>query len=149
MSAAEQTGANIREARKAVGLSQEELAFQADVHPKAISGYETGRVRPTAATMARLAAVLGVASGDLAVSVEPPIPDWEPVTVAEEFGRNLFMARRRAGLTQQRLAELAGMSLDGVHKIERGKRAPGLDSIARLSFVLEVKPSELIDGLRE
>lgn len=148
MSAAEQTGANIREARKAVGLSQEELAFQADVHPKAISGYETGRVRPTAATMARLAAVLGVASGDLAVSVEPPIPDWEPVTVAEEFGRNLFMARRRAGLSQRALADRAGMSLDGVNKIERGRRSVRLLSLLNLAAATGVDPCDLLKGLR-
>jgi transcriptional regulator with XRE-family HTH domain len=70
------------------------------------------------------------------------------MTLAEQFGRNLFMARRRAGLSQAGLARAAGMSIDGVHKLERGRRSPRLDTIWRLAEVLEVKPSELIEGLR-
>jgi transcriptional regulator with XRE-family HTH domain len=70
------------------------------------------------------------------------------MTLAEQFGRRVFMARRRAGLSQAALARAAGLSTDGVLKLEHGNRQPRLDTIWKLARVLEVKPSELIDGLR-
>jgi transcriptional regulator with XRE-family HTH domain len=70
------------------------------------------------------------------------------VTLAEDFTRNLFMARRRAGLTQAQLAERSGLSIDAVHKLERGRRSPLLPTIAVLAEALEVEPGELIEGPR-
>jgi transcriptional regulator with XRE-family HTH domain len=70
------------------------------------------------------------------------------VTDADDFGHNLRMARRRADLSQERLARTAGLALDTVHKIEHGKRRPRLDTIWALADALEVKPGELLEGLR-
>jgi transcriptional regulator with XRE-family HTH domain len=65
-----------------------------------------------------------------------------------DFRHHLFMARRRTGMSQRALAEVAGLSLDSISKLERGKRSPNLTAICLLARALEVKPSELIDGLR-
>jgi transcriptional regulator with XRE-family HTH domain len=46
------------------------------------------------------------------------------------------------------LARTAGLALDTVHKIEHGKRRPRLDTIWALADALEVKPGELLEGLR-
>jgi transcriptional regulator with XRE-family HTH domain len=70
------------------------------------------------------------------------------VTLAEQFGRNLFVARRRAGLTQTGLAKAAGLHMATVYLLENGKRSPRLVTIYLLARALDVKPSELIEGLR-
>ncbi|HEX4730490.1 MAG TPA: helix-turn-helix transcriptional regulator [Solirubrobacterales bacterium] len=67
---------------------------------------------------------------------------------AKRFGRNLFLIRRRRDLSQARLAALAGMSIDGVHKIELGKRSPRLATVLALADALSVDPCELLKGLR-
>jgi DNA-binding XRE family transcriptional regulator len=52
-------GANLREWRNRRGLSQDELAHQADVTKTTIQGLENGRTRGTGSTWRRLAKVLG------------------------------------------------------------------------------------------
>ncbi|MEX0991163.1 MAG: helix-turn-helix transcriptional regulator [Actinomycetota bacterium] len=62
--------------------------------------------------------------------------------------RILNMARRRAGLTQRELAELAGVPQPTVSRIERGKTVPTFDTLDRL---LEACGMELVveDQARE
>src|SRR5438067_9757145 len=53
------------------------------------------------------------------------------------FSRLLRSFRRAAGLTQEELAERAGLSVRGIGDLERGiNRAPYLNTIARLSDAL-------------
>lgn len=58
-------GANLREARKQRGLSQDELAAAADVTKTTIQGLENGRSRGYGSTWRKLAQVLGVEVADL------------------------------------------------------------------------------------
>ncbi|HEY2478524.1 MAG TPA: helix-turn-helix transcriptional regulator [Solirubrobacterales bacterium] len=67
---------------------------------------------------------------------------------AKHFGRNLLLARRRHGLSQERLAARAGLSRDTIYKIEMGTRSPRLDTLLRLADTLGVDPCELLMGLR-
>lgn len=53
-------GQNVRYWRKKCGLSQEELAHRAQLHPTYVSGIETGYRNPTVKIIARLATALGV-----------------------------------------------------------------------------------------
>lgn len=71
------------------------------------------------------------------------------MSTPDDFRHNLFIARRRRGLSQERLARKAGLALDTVHKIENGKRNPRLDTICLLADALDVKPGELIEGLKQ
>jgi transcriptional regulator with XRE-family HTH domain len=66
-------GQNVRRLRQAKGLSQEELAFAADLHRTYISGVERGIRNPTVLIVARIAAALEEAP-DLLVraTTEPP-----------------------------------------------------------------------------
>jgi transcriptional regulator with XRE-family HTH domain len=70
------------------------------------------------------------------------------VTGEEMFGRNLFMARRRLGVSQETLAKMAGLNRNTVYLLENDKGVARLDTIWLLARVLGVKPSELVDGLR-
>lgn len=58
-------GRNVRRLREAKGLSQEQLAFEADMHRTYVSGIERGVRNPTATVLQRLATALGCAIGDL------------------------------------------------------------------------------------
>jgi len=53
-------GHNVREVRKAAGISQEELSFRSGLHRTYIGGVERGEKNPTIQTAAKLAEALGV-----------------------------------------------------------------------------------------
>ncbi len=56
----------------------------------------------------------------------------------QTFADKLRSARERAGLTQQRLAQVAQLSVTGLAMIERGERLPGLDTATRICWALDV-----------
>ncbi len=58
-------GANVKRLREAKCLSQEELAFQADMHRTYVSGIERGKRNPTVTVVERLAKPLGTSAGAL------------------------------------------------------------------------------------
>lgn len=60
------------------------------------------------------------------------------------FGEQLAARRRNAGLTQQQLAELVGMSRSAIANIESGKQGVVLTTIFMLADALGVVPTELI-----
>src|SRR5437870_3518873 len=62
---------------------------------------------------------------------------------AFSFGERLRRYRARAGLTQEELAERAGLSVRGLSDLERGvRRFPYPDTLARLADVLELEEAE-------
>lgn len=67
---------------------------------------------------------------------------------ANMFGRNLCLARRRRGLSQEKLAERTGLCRDTIFKIEMGQRSPRLDTLLTLADALRVDAAELLKGLR-
>lgn len=58
-------GLALREVRLDAGLSQEELAFRADVHTNYVSLLERGRKSPTLGVIVRLASALAVSPESL------------------------------------------------------------------------------------
>lgn len=65
-------------------------------------------------------------------------------TVAELFGASLRRIRTDKGLSQERVAELTGLSTNFVGEMERGLKAPGLVVIVRLARALGVSVQELL-----
>lgn len=63
-------GQAIRELRLEKGLTQEELAHRADLHPTWISHLESGRVNPVWANVKKLARALDTSLSDLAARAE-------------------------------------------------------------------------------
>jgi transcriptional regulator with XRE-family HTH domain len=53
-------GRNLKQYREAKGFSQEQLAFEADLHRTYVSGVERGVRNPTVLIVAKLATALGV-----------------------------------------------------------------------------------------
>ena len=63
-------GAALRTCREKVGLSQEELAFESEVHRTYISELERGLKNPSLMTIDRLASALGMKAGALVSAAE-------------------------------------------------------------------------------
>lgn len=63
--------------------------------------------------------------------------------IRKEFGKQLRKLREKRGLTQERLAELAGMHFTYVGQIERGVRNPSLINIQKLAKALKVTGGEI------
>ena len=62
---------------------------------------------------------------------------------ARMFGGNVKAARRRAGLTQEALAEAAAVSPETVSRIERGAFEPSLSTAIAISEALEISIDRL------
>ncbi len=63
----------------------------------------------------------------------------------ERVGEAIGAARKRKGLTQQKLADQAGMNLRSLTRIEKGETLPALDSFAKLAAVLELDPAAVLN----
>jgi len=58
-------GANVRRARQKAGLTQEQVALQADIDLTYMGGIERGRRNPTVIVLVRIAEALGLEPSDL------------------------------------------------------------------------------------
>ncbi|MCW2987691.1 MAG: putative transcriptional regulator [Solirubrobacterales bacterium] len=67
--------------------------------------------------------------------------------IAKAFGARVRELRMEAGLTQERLAEAAGLHPTFISNVERGYRVPSVPTMLRLAVALAVAPSDLVDKL--
>ena len=70
MSIEKKFGQNVRHWRKNRGLSQEDLADRAQLHPTYVSGIETGYRNPTVKMIGRIANALDVEPAALSAAME-------------------------------------------------------------------------------
>src|SRR4051794_6474603 len=126
------------------GLSQTPHRARTGAGDRLQTGSETGDPR---AGRRRLAGAEG--SGVYGDADRNPLPPTGClVTAAEQFGREVFIARRRLGLSQETLAIFAGVHRQEIGLIERGKREPRLATILKLMRALKVEPNDLLAGVR-
>lgn len=69
----------------------------------------------------------------------------DPVSIS--FGRSVRKRREAKALTQEGLAELAGLDRTYISGVERGGRNLSLSSIARLAKALGTTISDLTKGI--
>lgn len=62
-----------------------------------------------------------------------------------DFGNNLRRLREERGMSQDALAQRAGMDPAEIRRIESARRDPGVRVVTRLAGALGVTPSELFD----
>ena len=67
-----------------------------------------------------------------------------PQQAIASFGEQLRQYRRAAGLTQEALAERAGLSVHRIQKLERGVTNPYRDAAQRLAAALQLGPYDEI-----
>ncbi len=58
-------GENLKKARKAAGVTQEELAQRLEVYQKDISRWETNKLTPNVMTLARICQELGASADEI------------------------------------------------------------------------------------
>jgi len=77
-SPAERFAANLKRMRVAAGLSQEAVAFRANIHRTQVSLLEKGERMPRVETLVKLGGAIGATPDDLLAGIT-----WEPITVVE------------------------------------------------------------------
>lgn len=65
-------------------------------------------------------------------------------TIYKKIGEKIRKTRKKQGLTQEKLAELARIDPKSIIEIEGGKRNPTLKTIRKIASSLKIKPSELL-----
>jgi DNA-binding XRE family transcriptional regulator len=66
----------------------------------------------------------------------------------QQFGRRVKTLRENCALSQEGLAESAGLHRTHISLIERGQRSVRLETIVRLAVALHVQPAELMPRVR-
>ena len=73
------------------------------------------------------------------------MPRRDPILA--RFGLRLRQCREAKGLTQERLAEKAGLDQTYISGIERGLRNPGIKNVVRLAEALGLRTASLLEGV--
>jgi DNA-binding XRE family transcriptional regulator len=73
---------------------------------------------------------------------KPPSAD-----VAARLGENLRRERRRAGLSQDELAQRADLHRTAVGLLERGGRVARADTLIQLAGAMSISPAAFFDGI--
>ncbi len=75
-----------------------------------------------------------------------------PTGSLRKIGARIRQARKEKGYSQERLAELCGISDTYLGRLERGEKQPSLDTLVRLTECLGVSLTDLLidlDDLRD
>lgn len=113
------------------GLSPQELAQRAGLSLSYLSEIERGAVYPALNTLKKIAAGLEVGVSTL-------------ISQEGSLGHKLKALREEYGLTQARLAGLAGVTAGLIGQIEHGKVQPSLKTLEKIAEVMGVSPCYFI-----
>lgn len=72
------------------------------------------------------------------------VPPSEPLPEAVIFSETLKRLRAEKKLTQQALAHDAGLAVNYMSDLERGRKVPSLTTVLQLAHALGVPPAELL-----
>ncbi|MFZ2025773.1 MAG: helix-turn-helix transcriptional regulator [Microgenomates group bacterium] len=63
--------------------------------------------------------------------------------IDRKLGKKVQKLRKKAGMTQEKLAESVSLSMKYIQFIESAKRKPSLKTVYKIASALKVKPKEL------
>lgn len=139
--------------RKAVGYSQEQLAESLRIDRSTVGRWESGETEPQPWLRPRLAKALQVSVDQLndllAEAFPEPNRETNSVALRVPVGARIAELRCERNLTQESLAELAGLSAVTVAKLEQQTRNPSLATLHIVAHALGVPPGALIDHSRQ
>ena len=128
-------GKNLKRIRKVKGLTQDKLSELTNISITSIQRYESGKRQPTIETINKFIEALGVSIEELLYK------DGEITEMTT--GEKIKYYRKNLNLTQQELADLAGISLRALSNYEGGTRVPPLEIMIRLAKALNVDIKDL------
>jgi len=67
--------------------------------------------------------------------------------IAWQFGENLILLRRRAGMSQEDLGFASNLHRTEIGMLERGVRLARIDTVIKLAGALNVQPADLLKGM--
>lgn len=67
--------------------------------------------------------------------------------IKERFGKRIKFLREQLNISQEQLAEIAGLHRTYVSSVERGERNISLENIVKLAQSLKCKPDELLKDI--
>lgn len=140
-------GELLRTMRQARGWSQETLGRKAGVHETTVNYVERGINRPLYSTWLKIAEAFALRGAERAwfLGLVPFVMTRRSITPAARgrFGRLLQRYRRRADLSQQALAALAGCNAASINRLESGERnQPAAQFVAAFARALKLSPEE-------
>jgi transcriptional regulator with XRE-family HTH domain len=127
------TGEDVRRARKAMGLTQQQLAALSDCCGRTVSSFELGKNRPQRRVLDAIVKVLGdylsdVAPGKVAQAKSKAsgskTKKKTKLAPPAHIGEKIKRAREAKGMSQEQLAEIIGAYPYTIAWIERGKERP-------------------------
>lgn len=122
----------LRAERERQKISQEELAVRAGFHRTYVSYIERAVQNMSLENVEKLLRALGLESVG------------EGMSARERFAANLRLVRTDKALSQEKLAELAGLHRTYVSQVERAVVSISLDNIEKLAAALEVSEETLV-----
>lgn len=137
--------ARLKRARRQCGLRRLPLAEKAGVASSTEREIEAGQRLPTVATVARLAAALGMSAPWLAYGLGEQASQSIAAS-CEGMGERLRVMRTERGYSRTGLARVAELNPGTIVKIEGGGQA-GVDTVERLAKELRLSPAWLAYGV--
>ncbi len=155
-----QLGAKVRQRRKALRLTGQQLADRMEKDARQVRLIESGGGNLTLDSLLKLASALDLPFPWLWADELPPVPPprprpprrtrgkrkGPPRTPSEVLAQAVITLRDQEGLTQKALARKSGVSLSLVLGIESGRNSPTLRSLERVARALGVQVVELLGG---
>ena len=65
--------------------------------------------------------------------------------IKKSLGARIAAQRKRAGLTQEQLAEASAYSVEFISLVERGINAPTVEGLERIAIALKVRVRDLFE----
>jgi transcriptional regulator with XRE-family HTH domain len=136
-------GKKVRFRRQQLTLTQEELAEKAGLTLSYVGSIERGERNISLGNIVALAEALTISPKELMPDLSCQQKDQAKIA----FGKCLKSKREARGLTQEMLAEKAGLSVQVIALLEKGAGDVHLESILTLSKALKIKAQELLEKL--
>ncbi|MBN1242803.1 MAG: helix-turn-helix transcriptional regulator [Spirochaetales bacterium] len=156
----ENTGRVLEGLRKVRGLSREEAAGLAGLHPNTIKRVESGKVEASTLVVTKICAALGC--GAVAVGELGFVPSLDggdgleralrirmmpPARIAWRTGESVAALRADLGLGLRSFADRAGVHYNTIWNLERGLVAPSLLTLFRICRAFDIEALD-VEGER-
>jgi transcriptional regulator with XRE-family HTH domain len=128
--------ANVVALRSKGNWSTRALAEQAHVSRSSVVSLESGHTKLSLSIVDNLARALGVKTGSL-FGKRPVAREGGDALIGVVLAQNLVSARKKLGLTQDKLSHESGVNRAVIANIERQARNPSLPTLMRLAIALD------------